>query len=62
MSLVNKCPIPGAALPSLREKVQDAFVKQAITNVSAVKICWINKMQPKRNLSVFVYSTMCRTA
>lgn len=38
MSLLNKRPIPRATLPSLREKkVQDAFVKQGITNVSAVK-------------------------
>lgn len=37
MSLLNKRPAPGVTLPSLQEKVQDAFVKQGITNVSAVK-------------------------
>lgn len=37
MSLLNKCPTPGATLPSLQEKVQDAFVKHGIINVSAVK-------------------------
>lgn len=62
MYLLNKCPATRASVPLLQKKVQLAFVKQDITNVSAVKMCWINKMQPKWNLSVFIYSTMCRSA
>lgn len=47
MYLLNKCPATRASVPLLQKKVQLAFVKQDITNVSAAKMCWINKMQPK---------------
>lgn len=48
MSLLNKCPTPATTLASRREKkVQDAFVKPAITNVSAVKSAGEIKCNPQ---------------
>lgn len=53
MSLLNKCPSPATTLASRREKVQDAFVKLAITNVSAVKSAGEIKCNPSKSFPVF---------